>query len=84
MTKMTVTEAIQMAESWTKDMKEEGISHQMPIWIMVKTLLDHIDRQSKDITELTFACRSLLIENRRRQDAIQRSQRTRRKLDAGT
>lgn len=67
---MTPEEAIKMAQTWTKDMKDEGLSHQMPIWVMVKTLLDHIDRQSQDIEELTLACQTLLRGNRRLQDEL--------------
>lgn len=77
---MTPEEAIKMARTWTKDMKDEGFSHQMPIWVMVKTLLDHIDQQSqdierrtKDVEELTLACQTLLRGNRRLQDELSRS-----------
>lgn len=70
---MTPEEAIKMARTWTKDMKDEGISHQMPIWTMVKTLLDHCERQRQDIAELTLACQTLLRGNRRLQDELSRS-----------
>lgn len=74
---MTPDQAIAMARTWTKDMKDEGISHQMPIWQMVKALLDHIQQQSKDINELTLACQVLLRANKEKDDALQRSQGTR-------
>lgn len=78
---MNISEAIKMARSWTKDMKDEGISNQMPLWEMVRALLDHIDRQGKDIEELTLACRVLFRENRRKQDELSRSQTPSRSLD---
>jgi len=63
--KMTPEDAIEMARSWTKGLKEEGIGQRMPIWHMVKALLDHNERQAKDVKELTLACQLLLRENNR-------------------
>ena len=71
---MTSAKAIAMAQAWTADMKDEGVSYQMPLWQMVRALLDHIDRQQQDIQELTLACQVLLRENKRRRlDGLPRS-----------
>jgi uncharacterized protein YoxC len=77
---MTPAEAIQFAETWTKDMRAEAKETDMPLFHAMKALLDHtrrqsqdIDRMTKDVEELTLACQTLLRGNRRLQDELQRS-----------
>lgn len=71
---MTPGKAIQMAETWTRDMKEDASSQGMPFFEMVRALLDHIAQQGKDIQELTLACQLLLRENHRIKDELPRSE----------
>lgn len=74
---MTPAKAIAMAEAWTKDMSQDRPLENMPLFDALKTLLDHSRTQSKDIEELTLACRVLLRENRKLQDELRRSNKTR-------
>jgi hypothetical protein len=74
---MTPEEAIAMARTWTKDMEGEVNLHDVSFFHAMKALLDHTERQRKDIEELTLACQTLLRGNRRLQDELPRSKRSR-------
>jgi hypothetical protein len=82
MSKMTPHEAIMMAKKWTADMKDEGISTQGHInptdihWVMVKTLVDLVEQQRKDVDEITAACQLLLRNNKELTDELRRSEKT--------
>lgn len=74
---MTPAQAMQLAENWTHDIGPDRPIKEMPLFDALKTLLDHARTQSKDIEELTLACRVLLRENRKLQDELRRSNKTR-------
>jgi cell division protein FtsB len=67
---MTPAKAIHMAETWTKDLEQDAKEIGMPIWEMVKALLDHTKQQHKDIEELTAAVQLLFRQNKRLQEAV--------------
>ena len=71
---MHPNKAIQMAETWTKGLKEEALNQEMPIWHMVKSLLDHVKQQNKDIEELTAAVQLLFRQNQRLREAQEKEE----------
>jgi hypothetical protein len=80
---MTPNKAITMAESWTRDMKEDASHQPLPFFEMVRALLDHIAQQGKDIQELTLACQLLLRENKRIRDELPGSKAVGPSVDPG-
>lgn len=70
---MTPTEAIAMAEKWTSDMKPDRDYQHIPLFDAMRTLLDHIAQQRKDIEELTQACRVVFRRNRELEHDLRRS-----------
>jgi hypothetical protein len=82
--KMTLYEAINMAESWVKDRKsEEGYLH-LPLFETLQTLLDHVRQQSKDIEELTTACRVLFRRNKELENELRRGEKAGPSVDQGS
>ena len=70
---MTPNEAIAMAQKWTADMRPDRDYQSIPLFDAMKTLLDHIGQQRKDIEELTNACRVLLKRNKELENDLRRS-----------
>lgn len=70
---MTPNEAIAMAQKWTADMRSDRDYQNIPLFDAMKTLLDHIGQQRKDIEELTNACRVLLKRNKELENDLRRS-----------
>jgi hypothetical protein len=71
--KMTPTEAMALAEKWTYDMKRDQDYSKVPLFDAMRTLLDHCRQQSKDIEELTIACRVLFRRNKELENDLRRS-----------
>lgn len=81
--KMTFQEAVDRAESWIRDRKsEEGYIH-LPLFDTIQTLLDRIRQQSKDIEELTTACRVLFRRNKELENELRRGEKASPSVDPG-
>ena len=78
---MKLQEALSMAEKWTSDMAADRDYRHIPLFDAMKTMLDHIRQQSKDIEELTFAVRVLFRRNRELEDELRGSHKTGKSLD---
>jgi hypothetical protein len=74
---MTPEEALRFAKAWTRDMEGDVRMDDISFFHAMKALLDHTERQRKDIEELTLACQTLLRGNRRLQDELPRSKKAR-------
>jgi len=73
---MTPQEAMKLAESWTRDMQPTRDYTHMPLFDAMRTLLDHVRQQNKDIEELTQACRVLFRRNKELENELQRSEKS--------
>jgi len=82
--KMTPNEAIAMAQKWTSDMQPDRDYTNIPLFDAMKTLLDHIAQQRKDIEELTTACKVLFRRNKELENDLRRSNQTGARVDEGT
>lgn len=80
---MTPSEAIALAEKWTHDMSPDRDYEHVPLFNALRVLLDHTRQQSKDIEELTLACRVLFRRNRELEDELRRSREVGQSLDEG-
>lgn len=78
---MDISEAIALAEKWTSDMTADKDYRHIPLFDAMKTLLDRIRQQSKDIEELTLAVRVLFRRNRELEDELRRSGKSGQGLD---
>lgn len=78
---MDISEAIALAEKWTADMTADKDYRHIPLFDAMKTLLDRIRQQSKDIEELTLAVRVLFRRNRELEDELRRSGKSGQGLD---
>ena len=81
---MKLQEALSMAEKWTSDMAADRDYRHIPLFDAMKTMLDHIRQQSKDIEELTLATRVLFRRNKELEDDLRRGRKTGKGLDSGT
>lgn len=70
---MTLQEAISKVENWTKGMGPDKDYRHVPLFDAMKTLLDHVHQQRKDIEELTTACRVLFRRNKELENDLRRS-----------
>jgi len=70
---MTLQEAISKVENWTEDMSPGQDNRYLPLFDAMKTLLDHVHQQRKDIEELTTACRVLFRRNKELENDLRRS-----------
>jgi polyhydroxyalkanoate synthesis regulator phasin len=73
---MNLQEAMRLAESWTRDMQPTRDYTHIPLFDAMRTLLDHVRQQNKDIEELTQACRVLFRRNKELENELQRSEKT--------
>jgi hypothetical protein len=80
--KMTLNEALAMAEKWTHDLPGNHKIEELPLFNALKTLLDQCKQQRQDIEELTQACRVLFRRNKELQDELLRSKETSRRVDS--
>jgi hypothetical protein len=71
---MTTQEAIEFARRWTADLRPE---ENYPMFQSMKTLLDHINQQEKDIKHLTDAVRAGMVRNKELMNELSRSKKTR-------
>ena len=78
---MTPAEAIALAQKWTSDMQSDRDYTNIPLFDAMKTMLDHIAQQRKDIEELTQACRVLFRRNKELEDELRRSNQTSPRVD---
>lgn len=70
---MTLQEMFARAEGWVEEMKSSPGHLHLPLYETVVALLDHTRQQSKDIEELTTACRVLFRRNKELENDLRRS-----------